>query len=108
MTPQNKNLLICAEILGVVLTIYLLNKRDNLALSQQVNTPDRGDNFPLLMGSVGERVLQLQKAVNIKLVAGGSKPIAVDGIWGPETQAAVTKIVGSSSVTEASFNANIK
>jgi peptidoglycan hydrolase-like protein with peptidoglycan-binding domain len=102
MTTQNKNLLICAGIVAIVAALYVVNKNKNEALAAPVNT-DRGDNFPLLMGSVGERVLMVQKAVNVKLKSSGAKTIAEDGIWGPETEAAVLKIYQSSSIPESVY-----
>jgi len=52
-------------------------------------------SFPIKFGSIGQNVLELQKAINVPLKIANSPTIAEDGIFGNETATAVKKMTGS-------------
>lgn len=58
------------------------------------------NTFPLKYGSTGKEVSNLQAYLNTANTAG----IGVDGIWGPETEAAVKKYLGRTEISKELYD----
>lgn len=74
------------------------------APSSTATTPAKGsgkrdDSFPLSLGSYGQRVKVIQKALNIRHKTG----LTVDGEWGVKTQDAMVKHRYPTTVTEQQY-----
>lgn len=65
--------------------------------------PETKSDFPLKIGSTGEKVKQLQRYINSKMLA-FEMPLDVDGIFGPATLTQLKFKTGLSEVSEAKFN----
>lgn len=59
--------------------------------------------FPLRFGSKGQEVMSLQQYL-LSLDPNALPRFGADGDWGSETQAAVSRLLGVTSVTEQKYN----
>jgi hypothetical protein len=66
--------------------------------------PKKDDSFPLAQGSRGERVKKLQQIVNKKTGAG----LAEDGIYGPKTSEAFSRVGLPTMILEDIYNNFVK
>ena len=114
MTSQNK-IYIGLGVLALGIITYYAIKPPSVVTTTDENgvitilparTLKRMDEFPLKKGSIGGRVLDLQKSINKKLnFVGGYKPLKLDGIWGSKTDAAVKLSYGGNvTITGKMFN----
>lgn len=105
---KGKKMIIVLIILAIVavVTILILRKRKNNSSSSNSsgnrtssgnsgNSSSGGsaDTFPLRKGSRGDKVKTIQKMAN--LVSGNDALLAVDGIWGVKTDAAVKQYLAT-------------
>lgn len=69
--------------------------------TKEETVPGFNPNKVLKRGSSGEEVAYVQKAINRVRKLKNLNPIGVDGDFGPETEAAVTRFMGTKSTTYA-------
>lgn len=60
-------------------------------------------SFPLQYGSTGDQVKIVQAILNGYLESRGMQPIQIDGIWGPQTEAAAVQFFPINKVPEAAL-----
>ncbi len=82
--------------------------QDGGGVENGVNAAVRNDNFPLKFWSYGDKVTNLQKALNKMLGQKGKAPISVDGDFQGETEGALKAVGCTSEITEAVYNAIVK
>ena len=102
-------ILLCLLIPGAIVYWFFIRKPADAA-----TTAD--GQFPLMIGSRGQAVAQLQTWLNTRIKAQNTnyytspiKPLAIDGIFGLLTLEAVQRFMnGSTTVTAQQFNTLIK
>lgn len=67
---------------------------------EKKSIPNKGDSFPLTVGSRGDRVKKLQQALNTLF----DSKLSTDGIFGPKTKTALTSNKQSANVSEEEYN----
>ena len=100
--------------------IFVYSKNENLTPEEKnkvtddltgVSSTTANDSFPLKNGSRGARVKMLQSWINkqskIMPVKIPNTPLAVDGIWGVKTEAAINKLATYSYVAVNATPANM-
>jgi peptidoglycan hydrolase-like protein with peptidoglycan-binding domain len=94
MDPKKRKIIIVIVSIVVIATIlyFVLKKKDTPSSEVPATNPSA---FPLKKGSTGPEVIQVQKYLNQKYSAG----LAVDGIWGPKTNAAVTNFLQRDNIS---------
>jgi peptidoglycan hydrolase-like protein with peptidoglycan-binding domain len=108
----NKQMIYAGAILaGIIgLGVYLYKKKKlqkyTSAFQSGISTVTGGiignDSFPLKMGSRGTNVKSLQTILNKKIK--GLEPLAIDGIFGAKTEAALKQVTGKISISQSEFD----
>jgi hypothetical protein len=117
MKKKTKYIIIALVLLLTVIIVAVSIRRKKASDAMQGNTEpgssggtgaggtsstSGNDNFPLIVGSRGERVKSLQKALNVinskfPAVVSGYPALSVDGVLGTQTYERVLLVVGTSS-----------
>lgn len=101
-------------IIGVLLFLFrdkILGKKTEVSGIDGTETAPVSE-FPLAVGSRGEKVKALQRYLNqmftLAPVSRDYMPLVEDGIFGTKTEAACQMFLNTSSVSETWYNQNIK
>lgn len=101
LSQNQKNFIIAASIAagGYLLYSYFTRKKGSKLVtnSDGTVTPPDIDNFPVSIGDKGEKVKELQTALN-KIDPTGYPTTEIDGIFGERTQAALMKALGKTAI----------
>jgi len=99
ISPRTWIIIAIVVILIIVIILYIRNNKPvpKVIITGAINpVPIPVATFPLMLGSRGAEVSKLQTYLNTK-----GETLAVDGIWGPLTQASTLKVLKVSSIDKA-------
>jgi hypothetical protein len=108
-----KKLAIFIGIVIILILAYFLLRKPKATKDESSTTAGTtttaNDNFPLKLGSRGDRVKNVQKAINKKITASTVAPynpqyITEDGIWGNQTETNIIKYFSKNILTETDYN----
>ncbi len=109
-------IIVCVVLLIIGLLLFLFRDKI-LGKNKDAGTAGTGSDaavpeFPLAVGSRGEKVRKLQAYLNqmfsLAPVSRDYMPLVEDGIFGTKTEAACQMFLNTSSVSETWYNQNIK